>query len=376
MTVIGIDATRTNSGGAQVVLQRLLEDFSPDSRGIEKIHLWTSGPNNGFQTAEGIELHEDPAPHTSTASLIFWQWRQLRQEAKALGCDVLVSMDSGTFASFSRHVVFAQDLLAYEGFERFRAGPPTKVLRQIVLRGLHKQSIRNASLSIFFSHYSLALFTTNLGTPRRSLVLEPRESGLDKKLIPRLEVEGGNLKVIYVSHVEPYKNHRNVLRAMPILRQMGINCDFQFVGAIRPSKEKNLTNTAKRIGEGSRVSFLGHMDREQVRQAIADSDIFLFASRAETLGFSLLEAIEAGKTVVCSAASAMPEVLGNRGVFFDPSNPVSIANSVRIVVENSELRSSLSSSMSRSLGRQSWKQIRNSFFSEMRDIAHERQDRV
>ena len=46
----------------------------------------------------------------------------------------------------------------------------------------------------------------------------------------------------------------------------------------------------------------------------------------------------AGLPTACSNMSAMSEILGDSGIYFDPLDPYSIANNLKILIESQELR--------------------------------------
>ena len=60
-------------------------------------------------------------------------------------------------------------------------------------------------------------------------------------------------------------------------------------------------------GLGARVRFLGHL--RDPRDAIADADAFVSASRDEPLGLSVLEALAMERPVVGFAGGGIPEIV-------------------------------------------------------------------
>lgn len=69
------------------------------------------------------------------------------------------------------------------------------------------------------------------------------------------------------------------------------------------------------VAERLPVEFLGHVrDREELADLQAAADLCLAPGPAETFGLSALEALACGTPVVCSAFSALPEVIGDAGL--------------------------------------------------------------
>ena len=61
-------------------------------------------------------------------------------------------------------------------------------------------------------------------------------------------------------------------------------------------------------------------------------DLFAFASSCETFGISLLEAMASGLPIASSNRGPMVEILKDAGIYFNPENPTSIANSLKMLL--------------------------------------------
>ncbi|PTB99328.1 hypothetical protein C9993_03765 [Marinobacter sp. Z-F4-2] len=53
---------------------------------------------------------------------------------------------------------------------------------------------------------------------------------------------------------------------------------------------------------------------------------FVFPSLYEGFGIPLLESMASGTPIICSNTTAIPEVVGDAALFFDPRNPADMAN--------------------------------------------------
>ncbi len=99
--------------------------------------------------------------------------------------------------------------------------------------------------------------------------------------------------------------------------------------------------------------------REFVPQAdlpgyLAEADIFVFASSCENMPNTLVEAMAAGLPIACSQRGPMPEVLEDAGEYFDPEVPESIANALRKLMADPDLRRRLAVRAKRLAARYSW----------------------
>jgi glycosyltransferase involved in cell wall biosynthesis len=86
------------------------------------------------------------------------------------------------------------------------------------------------------------------------------------------------------------------------------------------------------------VRYAGEVPHERLHELYANADIAVFASSCETFGQIVLEAMSAGLPIACAGRSAMPEILGEAGVYFDPEKSATIAAALRRLIESPTLR--------------------------------------
>ena len=92
------------------------------------------------------------------------------------------------------------------------------------------------------------------------------------------------------------------------------------------------------------VLFIGYLDRSsELPSCYAAADAFVFASRTETQGLVLLEAMAAGLPVVALAAMGTLDILGaRRGALVPDDHPDAFAQALVRLLSDSELRAQLS----------------------------------
>lgn len=100
-------------------------------------------------------------------------------------------------------------------------------------------------------------------------------------------------RFIVVGRIETQKGHGILLRA---LKHVPPPWQLSIVGT--GSKERDIKELAEELGLASRIYFLG--DRSDVRDLLAESDLFLFPSQWEGMGLALLEAMAAQVPVLAS----------------------------------------------------------------------------
>ena len=106
----------------------------------------------------------------------------------------------------------------------------------------------------------------------------------------------------------------------------------------------SLRQTVADRGLHNCVQFIGYLDRKtELSDCYAASDAFVFASRTETQGLVLLEAMAAGLPVVALAEMGTVDILGaRRGALVPEDNPVAFALQLVRVLRDVDLRRHLS----------------------------------
>ena len=153
------------------------------------------------------------------------------------------------------------------------------------------------------------------------------------------KVESGERRpsLLFVGNRRGYKNFRTLLQAYgssPILREFEL---IAFGGRpLLPDEQKEI----RRLGITDRVRFESGSDRELAARYRA-ATAFIFPSKYEGFGISPLEAMSHGCPVVCSNAGAIPEVVGDAGVYFDPNSPEELRTALERVVTTEALQADL-----------------------------------
>lgn len=89
-----------------------------------------------------------------------------------------------------------------------------------------------------------------------------------------------------------------------------------------------------------RAQFLGPLHGTELAAAYASADGFIFPSTTETLGLSLFEALASGLPIVAAKSPPSMEIVGgaDAGLLFSPGDEESLRKSVKILLEQTELR--------------------------------------
>jgi glycosyltransferase involved in cell wall biosynthesis len=96
-----------------------------------------------------------------------------------------------------------------------------------------------------------------------------------------------------------------------------------------------------RLALRGKVELLG--ERRDTPELLHAADIFVLATRSESMPMSVLEAMAAGLPVVASEVGGLPEVVTEEqtGLLVPPGDPAALASAIARLLEDRELRVAL-----------------------------------
>ena len=94
---------------------------------------------------------------------------------------------------------------------------------------------------------------------------------------------------------------------------------------------------------GLPVRFVGYLQNEELAEAYATSDAFVYASETETMGNVILEAMACGLPVIAPRAGGIPSLVRHEqsGLLFEPGDAAAAANFVSNILTNESHRSTM-----------------------------------
>lgn len=147
---------------------------------------------------------------------------------------------------------------------------------------------------------------------------------------------------LFVGRVAHEKNIDFLVRMLGALRAQCPEALLVIAGE-GPAQD-HLRRLVTSLGLAASVLFVGYMDRHTtLRDCYHAADVFVFASRTETQGLVLLEAMAQGTPVVSTAVMGTVDVLtGAAGAVVVPEDEQLFANAVADILRNPERRAVLS----------------------------------
>jgi len=142
-----------------------------------------------------------------------------------------------------------------------------------------------------------------------------------------------------IGRLHPEKGPKWLIAAANILRDRNIHFIFAGDGPQR----KEIEALISRSGLTDRVHLLGF--RDDIANILDQLDVLVIPSESESFGNVALEAMLMGVPVVAANVGGLKEIIsdGIDGIFVEPKNPDMIAQNIVKLIENEELRKSISS---------------------------------
>ena len=90
----------------------------------------------------------------------------------------------------------------------------------------------------------------------------------------------------------------------------------------------SLFELARKAGVAKRLHHIGYLQPDEIPALLRRARALIFPSLFEGFGLPPLEAMACGCPVACSDRGSLPEVVGERGLRFDPTSVEEIASAI------------------------------------------------
>ncbi|KPV43425.1 1,4-alpha-glucan branching protein domain-containing protein [Alicyclobacillus ferrooxydans] len=163
--------------------------------------------------------------------------------------------------------------------------------------------------------------------------------------------------VLFVGRLVREKGVHILLEAAPLILSEYAHCKFVIVGA--GPMETELRYLANRQGIVNSVQFTGFVSDEERNYLLHVADIAAFPSLYEPFGIVALEAMAAGTPVVVSDVGGLADVVAHErnGLKMYAGDPQSLANQVKVMLQNREGAKTLAETALAEIGRYDWNNI-------------------
>lgn len=162
-------------------------------------------------------------------------------------------------------------------------------------------------------------------------------NGVGSPFVPTgRKYEPGYPYLLYVGSRKPHKNLPRLLEAYSI---SGVRREVRLVLSGNP--DRHMSGEIERLGLSGDVVFADSYADGDLSDVYRGALALVFPSLYEGFGLPPLEAMACGIPVLTSKVCSLPEVVGDAGVLVDPLDVEAIADGIRRLVQDSDLRAEL-----------------------------------
>jgi glycosyltransferase involved in cell wall biosynthesis len=185
---------------------------------------------------------------------------------------------------------------------------------------------------------------------------------LPSEVKDHLDQAQDDLRLLFVSHYNYYRNFETLFRALPILSKrlygkkvkLFLTCRLnsdENPGAYRAESASSLVKTLR---SESSVVELGMVPYRSLHHLYRACNIYVTPAYAESFAHPLIEAMSSGLPVVAADLPVHREICGDAGTYFPRFSPDALAEQVLQLHELPDLAARLSDNGLRRAGQFSW----------------------
>ncbi|OWK27228.1 MAG: hypothetical protein US76_02845 [Parcubacteria group bacterium GW2011_GWA2_38_13b] len=232
-------------------------------------------------------------------------------------------------------------------------------LRKKAFKFVFKNAARKAEKIIAVSNYTKNDLMKNFSVNEKKIKVI--YEGI-KKSSNRVsaDLESYGITKPYILYVGVWRQHKNLvglIEAFDILiKKYNMDLRLVLVGGEDPYYPE-IRRTWENLNLGGRIVTPGFLKDNEMASFYQNANLFVIPSFAEGFGFVGLEAAAAGTPVVSSNAASLPEILGEGAVYFDPYNIEDMAQKMRVVLLDADLRNKLVMKAHENLKKYSWEKM-------------------
>lgn len=255
-------------------------------------------------------------------------------------------------------VITIHDIL-FEQSE-FRKFFPLKY--RVVNSFLFRWSSKKADLLLTVSQYSRVKISELYNTPIDSIYITPNAVINNEYTEQAVEARIASLGkfILYVSRVEPRKNHLGLLKAFVELNLAEKGYKLVFIGKkdiLYKELETYITNNLAKIT--GNVIWLHSISNKSLEAYYKNCELFVFPSFAEGFGIPPLEAIAHKSKILCSKNTAMADFDLPDALVFDPNNIEELKYKMTVQLASKEVQLQVYNKI---LAKYNWLKIAQDYF--------------
>ncbi|PKQ27572.1 MAG: hypothetical protein CVT63_07305 [Candidatus Anoxymicrobium japonicum] len=225
-------------------------------------------------------------------------------------------------------------------------------------------SVEKAWHVIAPSAYTQHTLIERYGTPASKITVIPhgipktlQRTGADEMSRVRTKYNLPDEYVYYPANPWPHKNHARLMAALRVYQdRYGPPPKLILSGRLRHERW-DAKILAVAAGMEDHVIDLGFVPLEDLPALYSAATLMVFPSLFEGFGIPLVEAMACGCPIAAADATTIPEITNGAAFLFDPFSPENIAEAIRLVLHDQELRNTLIERGYQQLKRFDWEAI-------------------
>jgi glycosyltransferase involved in cell wall biosynthesis len=262
--------------------------------------------------------------------------------------DISAKVDLPKIRIIHAHTWYSDGAIAYEIYKRCNI-PYIVTIRNTDLNLFFKYMLHlrkygvdillSASLIIFISPIYMKRFLESKTIQKYRHALKDKieviPNGIDDfwmdNVLERRTKLHTPVELLYMGSFTSNKNVMRLLQAVERLNLNGVKYNLKIIG----SGGRKQNSILKYIKGKPFISYLGEVrDREELKKAFSNSDIFTMPSKSETFGLVYIEAISQGLPILFSINEGIDGCYDNIGEGVNPLNIKDISNGIEKITDN------------------------------------------
>ncbi|WP_411964470.1 glycosyltransferase family 4 protein [Haloferax sp. YSMS24] len=161
--------------------------------------------------------------------------------------------------------------------------------------------------------------------------------------------------IVYLGSLKPHKRVSDLVAA---ISRLSVDANVIIAGADKGTLSK-IQSEAAEMGIAENLEYKGMVDDETKWEIYNEADLFVNPSEYEAFGLSAAEAMSVGTPVICAENPGSKYLLkgGESGILYQPGDIESLAESIDIVLSDSQRSQELSTKAEERANDFDWKEI-------------------
>ncbi len=315
--ILGIDAINIRNGGGVTHLVELLDNAEQYLDNFEGVIIWSKQSTLDLVADKSwIKKINYPSFERNLLVRVFWQRFFLKNELKKNKVDIVFLPGSGFINKSLDFVTMCRNVLPFDEKELQKYKYSIDFVKFKLLKLIQISTFNKSMGLIYLNDFAKTFVGKNLNKSINSKIIP---HGCNKSFYIKRDKVISNEKVyIYVSRLEPYKNHLNLLKAIKNIKLS--NFKLVLVGPLGHKSKMIMQFIDSNEYLSTNVEYVGEKTQKELISLYNTSDVGVFLSSCENLPNILIEKMAAGLPILCSKNRPMTDILPKNNFFVNETN--------------------------------------------------------